>query len=137
MASDEPGETDHHRGRLEGWDQDRVRRQRRRPAADLDRRALSDRASSARLVELLAPQFTVFNYDRRGRGASFDTPPYAVEREIEDLDAIIDAAGGPVLLYGSSSGANLALQAALGGLEITGLALWDPTSSSTRAGHPG
>jgi len=88
--------------------------------------ALSNRASHGHLVELLAPEFTVFNYDRRGRGDSGDTPPYAVQREIEDLDAIIDAAAEPVLLYGSSSGANLAIQAALSGLAITGLALWEP-----------
>jgi len=88
--------------------------------------ALSNRASHGHLVELLAPEFTVFSYDRRGRGDSGDTPPYAVQREIEDLDAIIDAPAEPVLLYGSSSGANLALQAALSGLKITGLALWEP-----------
>jgi alpha-beta hydrolase superfamily lysophospholipase len=88
--------------------------------------ALSDRASYGRLVELLAPEFTVFNYDRRGRGDSGDTPTYAVEREVEDLDAIIGTAREPVLLNGSSSGANLALQAALLGLEIRGLALWEP-----------
>jgi pimeloyl-ACP methyl ester carboxylesterase len=88
--------------------------------------ALSGRTSHGRLVELLKPGFTVYTYDRLGRGASGDTPPYAVEREIEDVDAIVDAAGGPVHLYGSSSGANLALQAALSGLEITRLALSEP-----------
>jgi pimeloyl-ACP methyl ester carboxylesterase len=55
--------------------------------------ALSDRASHAPLVELLTPEFTVFNYDRRGRGDSGDTPPYAVERETEDLDVIIGTVG--------------------------------------------
>jgi Alpha/beta hydrolase family len=88
--------------------------------------ALSDRAPYARLVELLAPEFTVFNYDRRGRGSSGDTPPYSVEREIEDLDAIIGVAAEPVLVYGSSSGGNLALQAAMHDLEIRGLAVWEP-----------
>jgi pimeloyl-ACP methyl ester carboxylesterase len=88
--------------------------------------ALSDRALHVPLVELLAPQFTVFNYDRRGRGDSGDTQPYAVVREIEDLDVIIGTAGEPVLLYGSSSGGNLALQAALSNLNIRGLALWEP-----------
>jgi hypothetical protein len=82
---------------------------------------LSDRAPYARRVELPAPEFTVFGYHRRGRGASGDTPPYAVVHEIED----IDAADGPVHLYGSSSVANLALQAALSSPEITGLALWE------------
>jgi alpha-beta hydrolase superfamily lysophospholipase len=88
--------------------------------------ALSDRASHAPLVELLAPEFTVFNYDRRGRGDSGDTPPYAVERETEDLDVIIGTVGELVLLYGSSSGGNLALRAALRNLNIRGLALWEP-----------
>jgi pimeloyl-ACP methyl ester carboxylesterase len=64
------------------------------------------------LADLLAPHFTVYNYDRRGRGDSGDTPPYAVEREIEDIDALIDEAGGAASLYGISSGAVLALEAA-------------------------
>lgn len=64
------------------------------------------------LAELLAPHFTVYNYDRRGRGESGDTPPYAVEREIEDIEAVIDEAGGSASLYGISSGAVLALEAA-------------------------
>jgi pimeloyl-ACP methyl ester carboxylesterase len=64
------------------------------------------------LAELLAPHFTVYNYDRRGRGDSGDTPPYAVEREIEDIEAVIDEAGGSASLYGISSGAVLALDAA-------------------------
>jgi pimeloyl-ACP methyl ester carboxylesterase len=106
------------------------------PALILIAGALSDRASHARLVELLAPEFTVFNYDRRGRGASGDTPPYAIEREIEDLDAIIDTAGEPALLYGSSSGGNLALQAALRRLKITGLALWEPNFIVDRSRPP-
>src|SRR5262245_2704630 len=70
-----------------------------------------DRMSNASLAALLAEHFTVFNYDRRGRGASGDTAPYAVEREIEDIDALIAAAGGSACLYGSSSGAALALDA--------------------------
>ncbi len=60
-----------------------------------------------------AEEFTVYNYDRRGRGDSGDTLPYAVEREIEDVEALIDAAGGRANLYGHSSGAVLALEAAL------------------------
>jgi pimeloyl-ACP methyl ester carboxylesterase len=85
-----------------------------------------DRQSNAPLAENLAGQFAVFNYDRRGRGASGDTPPYAVEREVEDIDAVIAAAGGSAHLYGSSSGAALALEAAASGLSITKLALWEP-----------
>lgn len=64
------------------------------------------------LVDLLAPHFTVINYDRRGRGDSTDTQPYAVQREIEDIEALIDQAGGTAYLYGLSSGAVLALEAA-------------------------
>ena len=64
------------------------------------------------LAELLAPHFTVYNYDRRGRGESGDTLPYTVEREVEDIEAIIDEAGGSASLYGLSSGATLALEAA-------------------------
>jgi len=86
-----------------------------------------DRQSNAGVAGLLASDFTVFNYDRRGRGASGDTPPYAVEREIEDIEAVVAAAGGSAYLYGSSSGAALALAAAeaLKG-KITKLALWEP-----------
>jgi pimeloyl-ACP methyl ester carboxylesterase len=65
-----------------------------------------------RLAELLAPHFTAYNYDRRGRGESGDTLPYAVEREVEDIDAIINDASGSAYLYGLSSGATLALEAA-------------------------
>lgn len=60
-----------------------------------------------------AKEFTVYNYDRRGRGDSSDTQPYAIEREVEDIAAMIDAAGGKASLYGHSSGAVLALEAAL------------------------
>jgi pimeloyl-ACP methyl ester carboxylesterase len=66
----------------------------------------------SQLVELLSGQFTVFNYDRRGRGDSGDTPPYAVTREVEDIEALIDEAGGSANVYGISSGAVLALEAA-------------------------
>jgi pimeloyl-ACP methyl ester carboxylesterase len=85
-----------------------------------------DRWANAPLAELLASDFRVFNYDRRGRGPSGDTPPYAVEREIEDIDAVVGAAGGSAFLYGTSSGAALALDAAASGLSITKLALWEP-----------
>ena len=85
-----------------------------------------DRGSNAGLADLLARQFTVINYDRRGRGPSGDTQPYAVQREVEDLDAVIGAAGGAAGLYGSSSGAALVLEAAAAGLAVTKLALWEP-----------
>jgi pimeloyl-ACP methyl ester carboxylesterase len=65
------------------------------------------------LARLLAPHFTVYGYDRRGRGRSGDTPPYAVDREIEDIDALIDHAGGSACLYGHSSGATLVIHAAV------------------------
>ena len=75
--------------------------------------AMSTRGGKAALRALLAPQLTVFGYDRRGRGDSGDTLPYAVEREIEDLQVLIEVAGGTAALYGHSSGAALALDAAL------------------------
>ncbi|MFC4059357.1 alpha/beta fold hydrolase [Planomonospora corallina] len=84
------------------------------------------RTAHTRLAGLLAEEFTVLNYDRRGRGDSGDTAPYAVEREIEDAGAVIGAAGGPVALFGDSSGALLALRAAAAGLPVTRLALWEP-----------
>jgi pimeloyl-ACP methyl ester carboxylesterase len=86
-----------------------------------------DRSSNAQLAALLAQDFTVFNYDRRGRGDSGDSAPYAVEREIEDIEALADAAGGKAFLYGTSSGAALALEAARKlPTKITKLALWEP-----------
>ena len=65
------------------------------------------------LAELLASHFTVIHYDRRGRGDSTDNQPYALEREIEDIEAIIDETGGSASLYGISSGAALAMEAAI------------------------
>ena len=86
--------------------------------------------SNAPLASILAQHFTVFNYDRRGRGDSEDTPPYAVEREVEDLDAVITAAGGRACVYGTSSGGALALGAARTlPTKITKLALWEPPFS--------
>jgi pimeloyl-ACP methyl ester carboxylesterase len=86
-----------------------------------------DRHSNDALAALLSSDFTVHNYDRRGRGDSGDTAPYAVEREIEDIAAVADAAGGSARLYGTSSGAALALEAALRlGERISRLALWEP-----------
>jgi pimeloyl-ACP methyl ester carboxylesterase len=66
---------------------------------------------SGKLAALLAPYFTVFTYDRRGRGGSGDTSPYAVEREIEDIAALLSEADGAAFLWGTSSGAVLALEA--------------------------
>src|SRR2546421_2212227 len=88
--------------------------------------AMSTRSASAPLAVLLAPRFTVFAYDRRGRGDSGDTAPYAVEREVDDLAALISEAGGSAFVFGHSSGAALALEAAARGLAITKLALYEP-----------
>lgn len=94
--------------------------------------ALSERSGGAELARLLAARFTVYCYDRRGRGDSTDTRPYAVQREIDDLDALIDLAGGSALVYGKSSGAALALQAAAAlGPKITRLALYEPPYSES------
>ena len=82
---------------------------------------------SRRLTALLAQHFSVIVYDRRGRGESGDTPPYAVEREVEDIDALIDESGGRASLYGISSGAALALEAAVGlGDKVGAVALYEP-----------
>ena len=77
------------------------------------------------LAKLLATQFTVFTYDRRGRGDSSNTAPYAAEREVEDIDALIEKAGGSAFVYGTSSGAALALEAANCGLAVKRLALYE------------
>ncbi len=95
--------------------------------------ALSHRNAYTReLSAKLASHFTVISYDRRGRGESKDTKPYAVDREIEDIEALIDKAGGSVYLYGTSSGAALALLTAekLGPTKITKLALYEPPYGS-------
>ncbi len=89
--------------------------------------ALSDRSAGAALAALLAPHFTTFAYDRRGRGDSGNTSPYAVEREIEDVDALIHEAGGSAFLFGHSSGAVLALETArLLPTRVTKLAMYEP-----------
>jgi pimeloyl-ACP methyl ester carboxylesterase len=74
----------------------------------------------------LASDFATHNYNRRGRGQSGDTQLYALEREIEDLEALIEQAGGSACVYGTSSGGNLALEAATRGASIGKLALWEP-----------
>ena len=90
--------------------------------------ALCSRASgpSRPLAAELSRRFTVYTYDRRGRGDSSDTAPYAVPREVEDIEALIEEAGGSVHLCGISSGAALALDAAQRGLGVRSLALYEP-----------
>jgi pimeloyl-ACP methyl ester carboxylesterase len=96
------------------------------PAVVMVGGTLGDRSQQAPLAALLADHFTVFNYYRLGHGESGSTEPYAVEREIEDLGALVDEAGGSAIALGFSSGAVLALEAAEAGLPFTGLALYDP-----------
>ncbi|MEU6646528.1 alpha/beta hydrolase [Saccharomonospora sp. NPDC046836] len=78
------------------------------------------------LAEQLTGELTVYCYDRRGRGESTDTPPYAVEREVDDLQALIEVAGGSAALHGFSSGAVLAVHAAAAGLPIPAISLLEP-----------
>lgn len=82
--------------------------------------------STEPLSVALQDRFTVVNYDRRGRGDSGDTVPYSVEREIEDIDALIAVAGGSSAVFGHSSGATLALLACAHGSAISKLALYEP-----------
>lgn len=96
------------------------------PALLLVNGALATRSGSSTLAKLLATHFTVYSYDRRGRGDSADTKPYRVEREIEDMAALIEAAGGSAYVYGKSSGACLALEAASSlGDKIKKLAIYE------------
>jgi pimeloyl-ACP methyl ester carboxylesterase len=88
--------------------------------------ALNNRRSADALVPLLAEQFSVVAFDRRGRGDSTDTPPYAPAREVEDLKALIDAVGGSAMVFGHSSGAVLSLEAAADCAAITRLAVNEP-----------
>ncbi|MEU4531098.1 alpha/beta hydrolase [Micromonospora ureilytica] len=96
------------------------------PAVILVGGAFSDRNATRDLGAALAPDFTVFGYDRRGRGHSGDTMPYEIGREIDDLAALIAAAGGSAAVYGISSGAVLAALATAEGLPVTGLVLFEP-----------
>ncbi|HKV85867.1 MAG TPA: alpha/beta fold hydrolase, partial [Ktedonobacterales bacterium] len=90
---------------------------------------------SNELADLLARDFTVYSYDRRGRGESSDTQPFAVEREIEDIEALIDAAGGEAFVYGISSGGALALEAAIALQgKVKKLALYEIPYDSTEQG---
>ena len=88
--------------------------------------ALCDRAVTRPTAEELAKHFAVINYDRRGRGDSRDTTPYAVQREIEDIGALVAEAGGTASVYGHSSGAGLVLHAAAHGVPMAKIVLHDP-----------
>lgn len=97
------------------------------PAIILVGGATATRADCLPLAAALAPRFTAYCYDRRGRGDSGDTAPYAVAREVEDIEAVIDEAGGAVFVFGHSSGAVLALEAARAlPAKITKLAVYEP-----------
>jgi pimeloyl-ACP methyl ester carboxylesterase len=107
------------------------------PAAILVEGALGYRGfgMSSRLAELLAPRFMVWTYDRRGRGESSNSKPYAVEREVEDIDALIQKAGGTACVFGTSSGGCLALEAAIRlGTRVRKLAIYEaPYQSGAEA----
>lgn len=90
-----------------------------------------------KLAPLLAERFTVFVYDRRGRGASGDTQPYAKQREVEDIAALIREAGGSACLYGASSGGALAIEAAASGLEVRKVAAYEPPYVNASGEHRG
>ncbi|MEU0564724.1 alpha/beta fold hydrolase [Nonomuraea sp. NPDC005983] len=98
------------------------------PAVVLVDGALCHRASGPNtpLAQALSRHFTVYTYDRRGRGESGDTAPFAPQREIEDLAAVVEEAGAPVCLYGISSGAALALDAVESGVPVEKLAVYEP-----------
>lgn len=89
----------------------------------------------AKLGGLLSDRFCTIVYDRRGRGDSTDTSPYAVEREVEDLDAVIRGVGGSAFVWGWSSGAALALTAAAQGVEMRKLAVYEPPYMVGTEGH--
>jgi pimeloyl-ACP methyl ester carboxylesterase len=111
------------------------------PALILVGGALEQRAMHSQTPEYtaqLGQYFTVFDYDRRGRGDSTDTQPYAVEREIEDIETLVAEAGGSAFLLGNSSGAALALEAAIElGDRIKGLAMYEAPYNSDEAGRQG
>lgn len=91
-----------------------------------EQRAIDSETAQLAALPLLAKHFTVLHYDRRGRGDSTDTQPFALAREIEDIDALIDAAGGSTFLFGISSGAALAFEAALAlGGKVKKLAMYE------------
>jgi pimeloyl-ACP methyl ester carboxylesterase len=88
--------------------------------------AFNTRQMAAGVAAELADRFTTYRFDRRGRGDSGDTSPYAVEREVEDVAALVEAAGGSAAVYGHSSGAILALRAAAAGLPLTSVVAYEP-----------
>ncbi|WP_103350282.1 alpha/beta fold hydrolase [Amycolatopsis sp. CA-128772] len=88
--------------------------------------AFNDRSTTVGLAEVLAGDFTTIVYDRRGRGDSGDAAGYAVEREIEDLAALITHVGGTASVFGHSSGAILALEAAAAGIGIDRVVAYEP-----------
>jgi len=96
------------------------------PALILVAGAFQDRMAMGPYAGPLSEHFTAYNYDRRGRGESGDSQPYAVEREIEDIDALIREAGGSAFVFGGSSGGVLTLDAAAHGSKITKLAVYEP-----------
>jgi len=92
-----------------------------------EQRAMDSETARLARLPLLAQHFTVYHYDRRGRGDSTDTQPFAVEREIEDIDALIDGAGGSAFVFGISSGAALAFETALALKDkVKKLAMYEP-----------
>ena len=95
------------------------------PAVVLVGGGLDDGTENAPLARELANHFTVYNFARRGRGDSGDTRPYAVEREIDDIAAIIGTAGGSAHLFGVSSGGMFGLEAAAAGLLVGRLAVYE------------
>lgn len=96
--------------------------------------AFNDRTTTVGLAEVLAGDFTTIVYDRRGRGDSGDAPEYAVEREIEDLAALIAHVGGTASVFGHSSGAVLALEAAAAGIGIERVVAYEPPYATDE--HP-
>jgi pimeloyl-ACP methyl ester carboxylesterase len=97
--------------------------------------ALNRRSQGKKLTELLQYRFTVVSYDRRGRGDSTDTLPYATSKEVEDIEALIDECGGKAYIYGHSSGCILALLAAKElGSKVEALALYELPYNSDPAG---
>jgi pimeloyl-ACP methyl ester carboxylesterase len=96
------------------------------PALILVTGAFNDRTSSRQLAAVLAADFTVYAYDRRGRGDSEDGDSYAIDREAADLAAVAAEAGSSPLVYGHSSGASIALEAAARGADMRALAVYEP-----------
>jgi pimeloyl-ACP methyl ester carboxylesterase len=104
------------------------------PALILVVGAFSDRSSTRKLASGLGSSFTIYEYDRRGRGDSGEAGPYSIQREVEDLAAVIQAAGGTAYAFGHSSGGALVLEAAAAGVPIRALAVHEPpyTEGPTR-----